>query len=75
MSWASGSEMMSNIITTSEKFMQCGDNDSVAYYKELIECFEDFDCDTLHECLGENVAFDVAFAQMYPEHYEELMEN
>lgn len=40
-------------------------------FAALIDIFEDFDCDTLHECLGEDDEFDEAFYEKYPEEEDE----
>lgn len=72
MGWSSGSELMLKVIHILDT-VSCPELEDV--FHDLINAFEDFDCDNLHECLGENDAFDTAFAEMYPEHYKELMEN
>lgn len=40
------------------------------FYEEIITAFEDEDCDTLEECLGEDKAFDKALENIEPEKLE-----
>ena len=35
-------------------------------YRKLIKAFEDEDCDTLSECLGEDFAYDAVYNELYP---------
>lgn len=59
MGWSSGSRLMSEII---EDVMGAVDDEArVEVYKALILNFENHDCDTLDECLGEDSAFDRAW--------------
>ncbi len=39
-------------------------------FTALIEAFEVHDADCLHECLGENDAYDTAYRSMYPDEEE-----
>jgi len=71
MGWSSGSELASKMIALMELVADDGEQLREAF-QEMIRCFEDFDCDTLQECIGESKTFDLAFKMMYPEHYEEL---
>lgn len=59
MSWKDGSTLMSVIISNVKEKMDVEDRESL--YKDLIEYFENEDCDTLYECLKEDAAFDRAF--------------
>lgn len=61
MSWKSGSEIMSQIISHVKDKMDAEDRETL--YKELITSFEDRDCDTLYECLEEDSAFDKVFKE------------
>lgn len=59
MGWASGSSLFGGII---QDLREVTDEDTrVDIYKVLILNFEEFDCDTLDECLGEDNAFDRAW--------------
>lgn len=59
MGWASGSSLAAGIIQDLRE--TAVDEDSrVEIYKVLITNFEDFDCDTMSECLGDDPAFDRA---------------
>lgn len=59
MSWKGGSELMGLIINNVVDRMDPEDREIL--YKELIEYFEDSDCDTLYECLEQDVIFDKVF--------------
>ncbi len=72
MGWSGGSEMMSKIILLNDIHSTETFENSTKYYKKLISIFEDQDCDTLYECLGQHPSFDQAYAELYPDHYEEL---
>lgn len=63
MGWASGSSLMSDVIASVKKEVR--DKDArTRLYIGLIEAFEEHDCDTLEECLGEDDAFDVALKEV-----------
>lgn len=66
MGWASGSSMFSEIIEFLQETIE-DDELRKDLYLGLIEIFENRDCDTLHECKGEDDAFDDAFEELYPE--------
>jgi hypothetical protein len=65
MGWASGSSLFSDII---EAFNDCDVDVETkkALYEKLIPIFEDEDCDTLQECLGEDSVFDQVYYALYP---------
>lgn len=70
MSWASGSEIFSEIIDV----LIDADVDKSArqeIYQRLIEVFEDQDCDTLDECVGKDKAFDIIWQQHASEQHQE----
>lgn len=71
MSWSRGSEFAECVIDIMEAlhdgFYEGGLEEA---YAGLIEAFEDFDCDTLHEVLGRSDAFDTAYFEAYPENEE-----
>ena len=50
------------------------EQERVELYSALIDIFEDFDCDTLHECVGEDDDFDEAYKEKYPEE-DEILES
>lgn len=70
MGWASGSRLMSGVITTIDKHVADA-RKREEIYKELIEAFEDCDADTLDECRGESRAYDFAFEEIHPVEDEE----
>lgn len=65
MGWASGSEIFGRIII-SVKGTKLRAQERQDLYTDLIEVFEQADCDTLAECLGVDEDFDIAYYSMYP---------
>lgn len=65
MGWASGSSLFSDII---EAINDCDVDDETRYmlYEKLIPIFEDEDCDTLQECLGQDSVYDKVYNSLYP---------
>jgi hypothetical protein len=63
MGWSTGSEIMDKVISQAEDL---GYEESLAWFSILIKIFEDYDCDTLGECLGQDVAFDDAYFLVNP---------
>jgi hypothetical protein len=65
MGWASGSSLFSDII---EAVNDCDIDEEtrISLYEKLIPIFEDEDCDTLQECLGEDSSFDKVYYTLYP---------
>lgn len=62
MGWGSGSRLMGNIILSIEQTDPEIDHDTkVLLFSILIEEFEQRDCDTLDECVGQSDAFDEAY--------------
>lgn len=70
MGWASGSDLLSDLIEIIEEHCH-PDTDKVALFKEIIIAFEDHDCDTTCECLAQSPNFDIAFEELYPDEDEE----
>lgn len=70
MGWSSGSLLFSNIIELLQKHVP-DEEARQAVYVQLIDAFEDFDCDTLQECEGEDEAFDSAIRDVHPDWYED----
>lgn len=59
MAWSRGADLFSEIAEMI--FDKVGDEDDrKAIYDEMIELFEDFDCDNLHECAGIDFILDEA---------------
>ncbi len=72
MGWASGNELLSEIIH-SASFQQLSHKARVGICLDMIQAFENHDCDTLYELYGEgDQAFDDAYRALYPEHAAEL---
>jgi hypothetical protein len=65
MGWASGSSLFSDII---EAINDCDVDDETRHmlYEKLIPIFEDEDCDTLQECLGQDSVYDKVYNSLYP---------
>lgn len=63
MGWASGSLVMEKVIHAVEK-TSLDEEEKVCLYLKLIDAFEDADCDTLDECVGESDAFDSAMLSL-----------
>lgn len=59
MGWSSGSGLLEKIVEEVGKGIT-----PVETYVELIKIFEDYDCDTLHECFGVHPALDIALKRM-----------
>ena len=67
MGWSSGSELASKMIEIMERLDDgVYTNGIQGAYNDMIIVFEKFDCDNLHECLGENWDFDAAYDKLYP---------
>lgn len=66
MGWSNGSNLMSQVIDIIQSHTQPSKY-TKNMYMCLIDAFEDFDADCLHECLGENEYFDKAYKEMYPD--------
>lgn len=71
MGWASGSAAMNDIIGKMLDAFPDDEDIRKKIYDILIETFEELDCDTLHECLGEDEAFDFVYRDLYPGDEEE----
>lgn len=67
MGWASGSELMCEVINAVEKELQhVGKDRMIPFYERIINAFEDHDCDTLDECRGIDPLFDKALDAVHP---------
>ena len=60
MGWATGSMIMSAFVDELED-SSLGHTQRVLVYELLIDTFENYDCDTLDECIGSDSAFDEAW--------------
>lgn len=74
MSWSTGSSLMSEIINELKEVIP-DDKIRQEVYEKLIGCFENYDCDTLYECQGEDDSFDKAYTELYPEEDDEIYED
>lgn len=62
MGWASGSDLAHRLIVACKKNIK-DDTVREKIYIELIDAFEDYDCDTLCECVGVDPLFDQFFSE------------
>lgn len=70
MGWASGSRLFDDIIDILYNNIE-DVKLRKKLYTELIQAFEDADCDTLYECKGHDDCFDLAFEELYPDDDED----
>jgi hypothetical protein len=70
MGWSSGSRLFGDVIESLKKHVP-DEESRQAIYIDLIDAFEDFDCDTLEECTGEDEVFDDALKEAHPDWYDE----
>jgi hypothetical protein len=66
MSWKSGGGIFYEIILTLKETVPDYQT-RVEVYSKLIEIFKERDCDTLYECLDEDLAFDDAYFELHPD--------
>ena len=72
MGWTSGSALMTDIINAFEMNCESVDEDeAVDFFRDIITSFENSDCDTLAECLDISDAFDLAYGELHPDHFED----
>ena len=65
MGWGSGSRLASGLIEAAKETIS-SDIEREAFYEQLIELFQDFDCDTLDESVGYDPVFDELWEKLYP---------
>jgi hypothetical protein len=70
MGWASGSSLASALITSAKAHIESG-HERKRFYMDMIEAFEEADCDTLGECCGEDDMFDEAMQEIHPDYFED----
>lgn len=63
MGWASGSELFEKVYEINRPFLK----DKPELIKELIEAFEDCDCDTIYEVVEDYPELSKVFKEMHPE--------
>jgi hypothetical protein len=66
MSWKSGGGIFYEIILTLKETVPEYQT-RIDVYSKLIEIFKEHDCDTLYECLDEDLAFDDAYFELHPD--------
>lgn len=72
MGWCTGSGLLGDIIMSTKKVVPTKHRKEL--YKLFVNHFENYDCDTIHECCGIDKQFDEALKEMYPEWFEEQEE-
>lgn len=65
MGWASGTELMCDVISAVQDCVPVGSRKVL--YGRLIDAFEKADWDTQDECLGQDPEFDAALKERYPD--------
>jgi hypothetical protein len=70
MGWAGGSSIMSELIDAIKPIVKRRD-DRMTIYQAMIETFEDSDCDTLDECIGQDPAWDAVYKKKYPDYFDD----
>lgn len=74
MGWGSGSSLFDKLIESVMSNIP-DEKQRMAVYDDMIDHFEDCDCDTLGECLGKDSAFDREYYKRYPEEIDEPEEE
>ena len=74
MGWAGGSHLMREIIDVLNE-VGVEDSQKRTIYTKLIEAFQNEDCDTLDECLGEDKVFDEALRSADPESFSDYFQE
>lgn len=64
MGWASGSDLLGDVILSTQKVVPKRFRKEL--YKLFINHFEDKDCDTIFDCEGLDPEFDKALDELYP---------
>jgi hypothetical protein len=72
MGWASGSRLAGELISAANMIIS-SESEREKFFEELIRLFEDYDCDTLDECVGIDPVFDELWNDMHPQddYYED----
>ncbi len=65
MGWSTGSIIMEELIREFKNILDSDARELV--YKTIIPIFEDYDADSLMECMGVDRVFDHAFEDLHPE--------
>lgn len=75
MGWASGSRVAAELIDAA-KITIPNEIERAAFYEKMIYVFEDADCDTLDECVGNDDVFDEVWQELYPsDDYDDDLED
>jgi hypothetical protein len=65
MGWASGSRLVSQLIESAKDTIS-NTSERSYFYEQMIEIFEEFDCDTMDECVGVDTIFDEVWEKYHP---------
>lgn len=66
MGWGSGSRLAGELVIIAKDVIS-DETERESFYEQMIASFEDFDCDTLDECLGIDVVYDDVWNRLYPD--------
>lgn len=66
MGWASGSRLATRLIEVARETIS-NEEERVNFYDEMVDAFEDADCDTLDECQGVDPVFDAHWKTRHPD--------
>lgn len=73
MGWSSGTRIFSEIMEVVKEHVDEATRKDI--YEQLIEIFQEADCDNLEECLGEDDVFDDVWKELYSDTEEELFDE
>jgi hypothetical protein len=75
MGWGSGSRLAAELIDAAKTTIT-NEVERTSFYEQMIYAFEEFDCDTLDECVGNDEVFDEVWEELYPsDSYSDLEEE
>lgn len=69
MGWSSGSELLGGVLELTEKYIPKKHKKEVV--KNLIDLFEDQDCDTICEVFDDYPIVEEVYREMHPEEFED----
>jgi hypothetical protein len=65
MGWGSGSRLAVELIEAAKATI-INEDERSSFYEQMIYAFEEADCDTLDECVGNDQVFDDVWEELYP---------
>ena len=73
-SWVAGSSIMSDIINSINNNVNQKDV-RISIYEDLIDIFENYECEGLADCIDEDKDFKIAYYNYHDLHVEEYVED